>query len=140
MAYFDTTVILAYYCPEKLSDHAEKIILEDDAPTISILTAVEVASALSRKIREKALNPVHAKSIWKQFDHHRKNGYFVISPLADNHYSTAESFILLFNNALRTLDALHLAIASEASMPIVTADKALARSAERLGIRCMMLG
>ena len=57
MAYFDTTVIVAYYCPEKLSARAEKNILEDDEPTISNLTVVEVASTLSRKIREKTTEP-----------------------------------------------------------------------------------
>jgi predicted nucleic acid-binding protein len=140
MAYLDTTIILPYYCPEKLSSRAEKIMLEDDAPTISSLTAVEVASALSRKIREKTLSPVHVKNIWKQFDYHQSNGYFIVRRLDDGHFSKAASFILQFNNELRTLDALHLAIAVENSLPIITADKALARSADKLGIECVAVG
>jgi predicted nucleic acid-binding protein len=139
MAYFDTTVLVAYYCPEELSEHAERLILNDDEPTISMLTVLEFVSALSRKTREKALSSVHAKTICKQFDHHRKNGYYVVKSIDAAHYLMAASFIQQFTTPLRTLDALHIAIAVDAALPILTADKQFARSAEKLGADCRLV-
>ena len=44
-----------------------------------------------------------------------------------------------FDTSLRTLDALHLACASSNNIPLVTADDALARSAEALGVKVQLL-
>jgi len=52
MIYLDTSVLVPYYCPEPDSGKAEKIIIEAGLPAISNLTVVELASAVSRKIRE----------------------------------------------------------------------------------------
>jgi len=51
MAYLDTSILAAYYCPEPLSDLVEKLIVQLDEPAVSHLTEVELASALSKKIR-----------------------------------------------------------------------------------------
>lgn len=139
MAYLDTSIILPYYCPEKLSVKAEKIILQDDAPAISTLTAVEFASALSRKIREKTLSVGDAKSIIERFESHRKNGCYKVRSIVDRHYELAASFILKFENSLRSLDALHLAVAREMSTTIVTGDRLLAVSAGKLGVTCLLV-
>lgn len=55
MLYLDTSVVVAYYCPEALSEVAEKMIVAASEPTISALTEVEFFSAVSRKIREGEL-------------------------------------------------------------------------------------
>ena len=57
MNYIDTSVLIAYYCPEPISETAEKLILSSKRPCISSLTEVELASALSRNVREKNLSP-----------------------------------------------------------------------------------
>jgi uncharacterized protein len=136
MSYLDTSIIVAYYCPEKLSDHVENIIIKDREPIISTLTVVEFASAISRKNREKTITAESAKSVWDRFSFHKSKGYFSIKTLESHHYTTAASFIMQLKTPLRTLDALHLAIAEEIKMPIITADKILAKSAEKLGILC----
>jgi len=40
---------------------------------------------------------------------------------------------------LRTLDALHLAIAAQNNLELVTADKQLSQSARKLGVRTRLL-
>ncbi len=55
MAYIDTSVLVAYYCPEPLSDQVEAILLNTERPAISQLTEVEFISALTRKIRGQML-------------------------------------------------------------------------------------
>jgi predicted nucleic acid-binding protein len=44
------------------------------------------------------------------------------------------NWIAEFNTPLRTLDALHLAIAAHNQAPLLTADVRLAESAKKLGI------
>ncbi len=139
MAYLDTSVILPYYCPEKLSARAENIILHDAEPTISVLTSVEITSALSRKIREKTIPAEAAEMIWDQFSFHWKNGYYRILPVEIRHYSLAADYILQFKTSLRTLDALHLAVASDASLPVVTCHKQLHQAAIKLHLPCTIV-
>ena len=50
------------------------------------------------------------------------------------HYQMAREWIGRFDTVLRTLDALHLAIASELQMPMVTGDVGLASSGRVLGL------
>jgi predicted nucleic acid-binding protein len=45
MAYIDTSVLVAYYCPEPLSRAAEKSIRSAASPAISPLVEVELCSA-----------------------------------------------------------------------------------------------
>ncbi|MBN1759727.1 MAG: type II toxin-antitoxin system VapC family toxin [Chitinispirillaceae bacterium] len=139
MAYLDTSIVLPYYSPEKLSGRVENIILNDADPAISTLTAVEVASALSRKIREKSISSENAEMIWEQFTFHRKNDYYRILPVGIHHYSLAAEYILQFKTSLRTLDALHLAVASDSSLPVVTCDKQLHQAAKKLHLPCTLV-
>jgi predicted nucleic acid-binding protein len=139
MSYFDASVIVAYYCPEKLSGQVEEMILKDHEPTLSTLTIVEFASAISRKNRERTISFENAKSIWEKFNFHRINGYYSMMSLEASHYHTAASFIMQLKTSLRALDALHLAITHESSERIITADKVLAKSAEKLGIPHLLI-
>ena len=51
MFYVDTSVIVAYYCTEPLSEKAEDFVTTHARPAISNLTELELFSAISRKIR-----------------------------------------------------------------------------------------
>jgi predicted nucleic acid-binding protein len=70
MYYLDTSVLVAYYCPEPISETAEMLILRSERPCISSLTEVEFASALSRKVREMNLSPEDGNKIFNQFQSH----------------------------------------------------------------------
>jgi uncharacterized protein len=139
MLYLDTSVIVAYYCPEKLSRQIEETILKEYEPIISDLCVVEFASAISRKSREKTITIESAKSMWEQFNFHRTKGYYSIKSLEQSHYTMAAFFIMQLKTPLRTLDALHLAIAHESSARIVTADQVLSKAAERFGISNILI-
>ena len=45
--YFDTSLLVPYYCPEALSHSAERTLRGDSRPTISDLVEVEFFSALA---------------------------------------------------------------------------------------------
>jgi predicted nucleic acid-binding protein len=139
MYYLDTSMLAAYYCPEPLSEKAEKIIMGAKLPCISSLTEIELASAISRKIREKNLSPEDGNRIFNQFQTHLKETLYRLISVEDRHYQTAKNWILRFAVPLKTLDAIHLAIAAESDLALLTADRRQVVSAKYFGIKVVNL-
>jgi hypothetical protein len=137
--YVDTSVLAAYYCPEPLSILAERTLRRLSAPTISELTLVELASAISRKIREQALSREEGARILTQLDAHVEEGYYRIMPVRPRDYRVARAWLSQLQGTLRTLDALHLAVAESAEASTLTADKRLAEEARALGLPVKLL-
>lgn len=134
MAYIDTSVLVAYYCPEAISDTVEAILLSMERPAVSQLTVVELASALSRKIREGSLTRESGEEIISLFNTHINENRFAHYVLQSEHFTTAFKWISRLDTPLRPLDALHLAVAKICKMPIITSDSHLAQSARILGV------
>ncbi|TSA09638.1 MAG: PIN domain-containing protein [Deltaproteobacteria bacterium] len=55
------------------------------------------------------------------------------------HYRLARDWMGQFNTSLRTLDALHLAVASSEGLTLVTADEGLAKAAKALAVNALLL-
>lgn len=139
MTYLDISVLAAYYCPEPISDKAEKLILNAPRPAISPLTQVELVSAVARKAREKEFSKETANKILNRFQAHIDRNLFHWLPLEDHHYQKAFNWIAQFNTPLRTLDALHLAVAAASATHLLTADRQLARAARLFGLDVVFL-
>ncbi|MEA2108482.1 MAG: type II toxin-antitoxin system VapC family toxin [Pseudomonadota bacterium] len=127
MIYVDTSVLVGYYCPEALSSQAEELSREQIKPGLSSLTEVEFASAVAKKVRQRELSRIDGNRILAKFVSHVKAELFQMIPVEDHHWQLARGWIGLFATALRTLDALHLAIASDKELPLVTSDKTFFR-------------
>jgi predicted nucleic acid-binding protein len=140
MVYIDTSVLVAYYCPEPLSGKAEAFLTAHMQPAISALTELELFSAISRKVREKGIDHKDAGRVIARFVAHLDNHYYTYLSVEAHHFRLARSWIGMFKLSLRTLDALHLAIASSEGFSIVTTDKSLSQSAKALGLNAMLLG
>ena len=139
MYYIDTSVLAAYYCPEPLSEEAESLLTSMEHPSISTLTELELFSAVSRKVREGNIAKADGDRIVARLLSHINGNFYNYLSIGNHHYRLARDWVGLFNTALRTLDAIHLAIASAEELTIVTADKILAKSAEALGVTVMLL-
>ena len=137
--YVDTSVVVAYYCPEPLSDKAEKFLTAHLQPAISALTELELFSAVLRKVRERGISERDAKRILATFVSHTDNKFYSYIPVLQHHYRLARDWISLFKWGLKSLDALHLAIASSEGLTIVSADRNLIRSAEAMGMTAISL-
>jgi predicted nucleic acid-binding protein len=134
LIYLDTSVLVAYYHPEPLSAVAQNILRAQSKPAISPLNEVELMSALARKIREGNLSKADGERIAALFIAHIQQGLYQPIAFTDNHYSQARDWLRSFQTKLRTLDALHLAVAADFDLQIVTADKPLTMAAEQLGV------
>jgi predicted nucleic acid-binding protein len=139
MVYLDTSVLVAYYCPEPTSHKIEALLKTKAAPAITELTELEMYSALSRKIREGGLEREDAVRILAQFQAHLDGGWYTKLPLETRHYRLAKDWMRQFHVPLRSLDALHLAVAASAQVSLITADVGMAKAAEALSVATVLV-
>jgi len=138
--YLDTSALLPYYRIEKTTNKVQDFLQSlDNSPYLSSLTKVEFASALARWVRTKELDPVNADHIQQLFLQHINKPLFRIREVQPVHYALAEHWLTQRTGALRTLDALHLAIASQLDCTLVTCDIALAKAADILKIDDLLI-
>ena len=132
--YIDTSVLVPYYCPEPLSQAAERTLRGDPNPAVSDLVEVEFFSALARKVRAKGMLAADARRIGEQFLGHLQATMYTRIPVQRRHYDVARGWLGRFTSPLRALDALHLAIAEAEGLRLATTDHDLSRSARSLGV------
>lgn len=136
MLYFDTSVLLPFYRKEASSAAVERLLLSQHEPVlISLLTELEVASALARWVRIKELDESQAHRVENAFREDIRAGRFrVLEPRADD-YARALAWLLSRKTSLRALDALHLACALGHEAELVSSDAAMLRAARHFGLR-----
>jgi hypothetical protein len=137
--YIDTSVLVAYYCPEALSEPVQEFLGEQVKPAVSSLTEVELFSAVARKVRAGELSQPDGNRILSKFLSHLDGNLFTVIPVEFHHWRLARGWIGLFSTPIRTLDALHLAIASVGDFVLVTSDQGLVRAAGTLGVKVRMM-
>lgn len=137
--YIDTCLLAAYYCPESLSGEAEKILLSIEEPIISLLTEVELVSALSKKLRKKELLRKNVEQILANYTSHVKEGYYHKVTIKIEHYLHAHALLSSFKYSLHSLDALHLSIAMTENISLITADQNLAKTAKKLNAKIVLV-
>lgn len=137
--YVDTSVLVAYYLPEPLSEQVERVLLRGDTPSISPLVELEYASVLARKVRARELAPSAARAAIEEFRTHQDEGLYRRIEIGAAHYEQARRWVEAFNPALRTLDALHLSVAASYGAALLTADVQLARAARALHLPCRLM-
>jgi uncharacterized protein len=139
LIYLDTSAIAPFYWVETLSEAIEEVLRSEVAPALSQLVEVELFSALSRRVRMAEINPETARIIANRFQSDLNRGFYTHLKVEPIHYSMARDWIRQFDTPLRTLDALHLAIANTHNISLITADMGLAESARRLGVQVQTL-
>ena len=133
--YLDTSALLPYYREEASSEKVQTFLQSlQSPPIISNLTKTEFASALARWVRMKELSTNDADQIQLTFSQHIEQNLFQSRVMTEKHFSLAERWMIQRVGALRTLDALHLALAMQLEANLVTCDKALAEAARKLEI------
>lgn len=140
--YLDTSALLKRYVPEAYSEAFEIYLAERSPASISRLTLVELRSGLARKRRAKAISAERELAAAGEIRLDIQDGLLQVEPSNDHHFVSALHLIeKLHHLPLRTLDALHLAIAQETnSKELATADDIMARAARALNLRVAFFG
>lgn len=134
IVYVDTSALAKWYVNEAHSEEFEGFINQVGQGLIARLTVVEFRCLLARRRRAAAIDTRQENAAFRAFETDAKDGYWRIEPVHDAHLLTALDLLeRLRAIPLRTLDAIHLAIArtSKANM-IATADKIMADAARLL--------
>lgn len=140
--YIDSSALAKVYMPEPESDVLEQFLLGRRDLMISELCCTEVISAVARRRREGALEANEANTICRSILADAKSGSLRRLDLSPAIHRDAESMLLTADTVpLRTLDALHIALAlSGRASQIVTFDKRLAHAAALHGFEIVQLG
>lgn len=133
--YIDTSALAKWYLPEPFSDAVEALLDSVGSVLVSRLTSVEFRCLHQRKLRDKQINKKIAQLNQQLFEDHLRQGILHVVPVSDGSFTLADSLIAkLPDTPLRTLDALHLAIAKTSDCKhFATADKTQAKAARALG-------
>lgn len=134
-AYLDTSAVAKWYLNEDGSDAFVAYIKGLDVAVISSLTRTEMRSLLARRRRMGDLDSALESLIFATFLDDIAGGFLSPCPTDDTRFDEAVSLIARYQeHPLRTLDALHLAIARHEQVEaIATADGVMADTAEAMG-------
>jgi predicted nucleic acid-binding protein len=135
MHYIDTSVLTAYYHAEARSQRVQRVLSRIEGPTVSPLVEVELYGVVARKVRSGDVGRDAALQLFARFQSHLDESRFQVVPIGVAEYGLAREWLLGLTSPLRVLDALHLAAASNNDLRLVTADKSLADSAKRFGVK-----
>ncbi len=134
--YLDTSALAKWYLNEDFSDEVDSFIQATPAAAISRLTVVELRCLLARRRRAREITKAIETRVFLTFQQDVGAGSLVVHPLTDEHVIVAlEQLQRLSRYPLRTLDALHLAVArSSRCRTLATADKSMAVAAKAAGL------
>jgi predicted nucleic acid-binding protein len=133
--YLDTSVLAKWYVAESNSEQVSAYIVGLDEAFISTLTKTEMRCLLARRKRMQEFDANIEGQIYATFLDDVAQGHLSLFKVEDKHLESAANLIaILPDYALRTLDALHLAIAQHHGVGrIASADHLFTNAASALG-------
>jgi predicted nucleic acid-binding protein len=134
--YLDTSALAKWYLNEPFSEQFEAFIHEQPTAAISRLTVVEFRCLLARRRWAGEITKAIESRVYSTFEKDVGAGFLQVHPVADEHLIAALGLITRFARyPLRTLDALHLAIAQSIHCRrLATADKTMAAAGKAAGL------
>ncbi len=139
MALVDTSVLVAYLCPEPLHARATRMLNRASLRVVTPLIQVELASALAIKTRTGQADVASAQAVLAQYRRLIDAGLIVVREVAAEDYRQAYDWLATFATPLRTADAVHLACAFNQGETLLTADQSLAYAGDALRVPCRLL-
>jgi uncharacterized protein len=134
--YFDASIIVALLLrDDDFNSRAEAFVRQHrPSPVVSDLASVEFASALARRVRMKDISANEARKAFQAFDSWKSAGVS-LAHVAAPEFSVAEKSLRRLDLALRSGDAIHIALARRLGAALATFDEKMAASAKALGVR-----
>jgi uncharacterized protein len=134
--YFDTSVVIPLYIKEATSNDCQTFVnAHKGGLTLSQWTIVEVYSGFSLLKRTGVLQTADITLISTTLEQQTKL-YFSLLALQESDFLTAKDYLAhnTFALNLRAGDALHIAVAQNHSLGLVTSDSNMVKAAKALGV------
>ena len=140
MIYADTNVLLSLFCPDSLTAAAVAWYQNVGDPVcISSWTVIEYRAHIGLRVRKGLMPRAKSVAVMKQLDSAAEKSFHLLAP-SPEHFTTASNWLARPECALRSSDALHLAVAfGHGSKQFVTFDQPLAAAARKLGLPVALL-
>jgi uncharacterized protein len=140
--YVDTSVLAKWYLNEPWSEEVEAWLQDQGVVAISTLSLVEMTSLLARRRRMGQIDEALEARIGATIEADVSAGFLVRHEVNDRTVREAGTLIRrLPGHPLRTLDALHLALAAEiGGGAVATADRVMADVIRALGWELIPFG
>jgi predicted nucleic acid-binding protein len=135
--YVDTSALAKWYLNEPQSEEFEAFISNEPDAVISRLTIVEFRCLIARRRRTNDITAAHESRIAEVFAADLASAVLTVHSIQDEDFGKATTLIgELRKQSLRTLDALHLAVARRLDIKLVaTADRVMSAACKELGIK-----
>lgn len=135
-AYLDTSALAKWYLNEPNADAFEAFVRTRPGAVVSRLTALELRCLLARRRRAGDIDARIERRALETFERDLNAGFLDLRTLEDRHAIAAMEIVgRMARHGLRSLDALHLAIAVEVEPEtLATADRVMAGAAKALGL------
>jgi uncharacterized protein len=135
--YADTSLLLPIYVPEANSELANRAVQGETELLISDLTVAEFLVGLARKVKLGTLPSERADEVRAAFEQHMSEGFLQRVALVGAHSEAAGQLASRSPVMLRTLNAIHLAVAVELEAALATLDGRLSDAAHALGVEVL---
>jgi predicted nucleic acid-binding protein len=135
MIYVDTSALVKRYIQEPGSDTFDAFFLSHAPLSVSRLTVIEMRCALARRRRATQVTPELETQVLEAFRLDMQDGALIVESFGEDDLTRAYHLMDEVGSVpIRTLDALHLAVARRSTATeFATADKNQAEAANRLG-------
>ena len=141
-AYVDSCVLLSLFLGDSGYTDSERWLINqgDQSLWISHWVLLEVAGVIATCVRRGQLTAEQAQTIGSEFESFRQERLTLIEPRGTDFLQARQWLERCLHLPLRSGDALHLALAQRQQLTVVSADRALARCAESLGLPLQLIG
>lgn len=138
--YLDTSLLVAALTNEPRTDEAQRWLAARGAGELAVSdwTITELSGALSIKQRTGQLRPHDRAEALGLFASLREESFEVL-PLSRLDFHTAARFADQYSTGLRSGDALHLAVAANHGLRLVSLDRGLVEAAEAIAVNATLL-
>ena len=140
--YGDSCVLLSLLLGDSGYTDSERWLINQGDQTlwISHWVLLEVAGVIATCVRRGQLTAEQAQTIGSEFESFRQERLTLIEPRGTDFLQARQWLERCLHLPLRSGDALHLALAKRQQLTVVSADRALARCAESLGLPLQLIG
>jgi predicted nucleic acid-binding protein len=137
LIYVDTSLLLPVYVPEVNSELANSVVKGAEDLLVSDLTVAEFLVGLARKVKLGTLSQELATQVQEAFKRHMAEGHLRRVAVVSSHSEAAGQLASTSPLILRSLDAIHLAVAVEHKATIATLDGRLSAAARAMDVKIL---